>query len=54
MKNNILITMGILVLLGIAVQGLFGIEARDSYLYRDLIDYDVRCCRHRYAESVFR
>lgn len=29
-------------------------EARDSYLYRDLIDYDVRCCRHRYAESVFR
>ena len=27
MKNNILITMGILVLLGIAVQGLFGIVA---------------------------
>lgn len=27
MKNNILITMGILVLLGVAVQGLFGIVA---------------------------
>lgn len=25
MKNNILITMGILVLLGVAIQGLFGI-----------------------------
>lgn len=27
MKNNILITMGILVLLGIAIQGVFGIIA---------------------------
>lgn len=27
MKNNILITMGILVLLGVAIQGLFGIVA---------------------------